>query len=159
MTMKRWKIFVGIFLVFTLGVLSGVLGTGLFIKHQILEFRGGAPFMRDRFLMRRLTNELNLTVGQQEKIGAILADMRTRHQDFFQSRRSEMTKIINNELAVIKKELTAKQQEKLDRLLEKFRRHRPRFHENPPHRRYGTMAHPPLPGAPPPGRESKPRGP
>jgi len=157
--MNRWKIFIGIFLVFALGALSGVLGTGLFIKHRILEFRGGAPFMRDRFLVRRLTNELDLTVGQQEKIGSILTDMRTRHKDFFQARRSEMTKIINNELAAIKKELTAEQQVKLDRLLEKFRRHRPRFHENPPHQRYGTMDHPSLPGHPPPGREGKPRGP
>ncbi|MBW2593566.1 MAG: hypothetical protein JRE58_11335, partial [Deltaproteobacteria bacterium] len=144
--MKRWKIFTGIFLIFALGVVSGVLGTGLFIKHRILEFRGGAPFVRDRFLVRRLTRELDLTVGQQEKICRILTGMRVRHQDFFQARRSEITQIINNELAAIKKELTVEQQEKLDRLLEKLRRHRSRFHDNPPHQRYGSMDHSPLLG-------------
>jgi len=157
--MKRWKIFAGIFLIFALGVVTGVLGTGMFIKHRILEFRGGAPFMRDRFLMHRLTHELDLTVGQQEKIGKILADMRTRHHDFFQTRRAEMTKIIGNELMAIKKELTVAQQEKLDRLLEKFRRHRPRFHDNPPQNPYGAMDHPPLLGHPPPDQEGKPRSP
>lgn len=130
--MKRWKIFAGIFLVFALGVVSGVLGTGVFIKHRVLEFRGGAPFMRDRFLMHRLTRELDLTGTQQEKIGRILKGMRTRHQDFFRARRAEMTRIIDSELAVVKKELTAGQQDKLDRLLEKFRRHRRRFHDTKP---------------------------
>jgi uncharacterized coiled-coil protein SlyX len=129
--MKKWKIFTGIFLIFVIGVLSGVLGTGLFVKHRIVEFRGGAPFMRDRFLMRRLTRELDLTAPQQEKIGATLAGMRTRHKDFFQARRAEMAKIINSELAAVKKELTEKQQEKLDQLMEKFRRHRSRFHDKP----------------------------
>jgi hypothetical protein len=143
--MKKWKIFTGIFLIFAIGVLSGVLGTGLFIKHRIVEFRGGAPFMRDRFLMRRLTSELDLTAQQQEKVGAILAGMRTRNKDFFQTRRAEMAKIINNELSAVKKELTGEQQKKLDQLMEKFRRHRHRFHDKPPSP-CGPMGTMPLPG-------------
>ena len=129
--MKKWKIFTGIFLVFAIGVLSGVLGTGLFVKHRIVEFRSGAPLMRDRFLMRRLTRELDLTEKQQEKVGTILTGMRTRHKDFFQARRAEMAKIINSELAAVKKELTGEQQKKLDQLMKNFSRHRSRFHDNP----------------------------
>jgi uncharacterized coiled-coil protein SlyX len=152
--MKKWKIFTGIFLIFVIGVLSGVLGTGLFVKHRIVEFRGGAPFMRDRFLMRRLTRELALTEKQQEKVGTILTGMRTRHKDFFQARRAEMAKIINSELAAVKKELTGEQQKKLDQLMEKFRRHRPRFHDKPPKRPNGRMDCPA-----PPDQEGKLRSP
>jgi hypothetical protein len=76
-----WKATVGVALVFVLGCLTGVLGSGVFFAHRTTVFlqRGSAGYVE--LLEWRLTRNLDLDADQKEKIhGYFMENLSDRKQ-------------------------------------------------------------------------------
>jgi len=128
--MKRLKVCIGILLIFILGMLSGTLGTGFFIKHRIGRFvRGDGPFPPIRIL-ERLSAKLDLSKPQQMEIEKILKQAHDQLIEFRRGYRPEFEKIFNDTIEQMKEKLDSRQKQKLDKLTERLK-HRFRNHPGP----------------------------
>lgn len=134
--MKRWKIITALVLVFILGGLIGIVGTGMVLKHGA-PFGPRGPEGRKAFLMKRLERKLDLTAAQKVRVGAIVDRRHARARDHFRQHRQEMHAFMAQSFVEIRKELTPEQQPKLDALQaemeERFRKRARRFHHPPGH--------------------------
>ncbi|MBL0716406.1 MAG: hypothetical protein JJV98_22240, partial [Desulfosarcina sp.] len=65
--MKRWKIIISLTLVFILGVMAGVVGTGLAVKHP-LPYGNRGPEGRKAFFIKRLERKLDLAADQKVRV-------------------------------------------------------------------------------------------
>ena len=143
--MNRLKLATGIVLIFALGVLCGVLGSGMYFKQRIDHFRESGPQTRKELLMKRLTRRLELTPQQQEKVAVIFEEMRGQLFSLRTKHRPDLERIREQGHARIKAILTAEQQIQFDEMMKRLkkRRHRkaPPFGEHGPGGRPG----PPLP--------------
>ena len=117
--MKRWKLFAGIVLVFTLGGLAGSLGMGWYIKKKMTPLRM-APKTRRTFIIEKLTRKLDLTDKQIPRIEKILAEVDLKRRQYH----IEIRKIRTESISQMKKELTPDQQTKLDKLHRKWEQRR-----------------------------------
>ena len=117
--MTRWKLIIGIALVFILGALAGSIGAGYYFKHQhpprITDSKA-----RTAFIMERLSKELNLTQDQRAKIGEIVGQIEEKRRDYFMKGHEETERLVDQ----IRKELSDDQQKKYDALREKFEKRR-----------------------------------
>ncbi len=126
--MKRLKVCIGILLIFILGMLSGTLGTGFFIKHRIGSFvRGEGPPPPIRVL-ERLSAKLNLSKPQQMEIEKILKQAHDQLIEFRQVYSPKFEKIFNDTIEQIKQKLDSRQKQKLDKLTERLKHC---FHKHP----------------------------
>ena len=123
--MKRVKLVAGICLVFLLGVLVGTLGTGLYFKYRIDRFGPGRhPPRVKEHLLKKLTNELDLTKEQAVEIEVIITSTRNKMDEIREKHLPEIKKIADQSFELMKEKLRPEQIEKLDKLLEKFKRNR-----------------------------------
>ena len=113
--MKRWKLFTGIFLVFMLGVLSGTLGTSIYVRHEMKSVHQD-PKARRAFVIERLTRRLDLKENQISKIEKILEELDQRRQEY----RQEIRKMRTESISRMEKELTPEQQRKFEQLQEEW---------------------------------------
>ena len=109
--MKRWKLIAGIILVFVLGVLSGTLGTGLYMKQKMKPIRQDQKARRTA-IIEKLTRGLDLKEDQIPKIEKILDEIDQKRREY----RQEIRKMRTESISQMKKELTPEQQKKLDQL-------------------------------------------
>jgi hypothetical protein len=129
--MQKWKIVAGLLLVFVLGALSGVLGTGMVLKRHH-PFFSKAPEGRKAFIMKRLTRKLDLTAEQQVRIEAIVDRVQSETFEQMREGRRFMREQLQKGFAEIRKELTPEQQLKFDQMQAERERRRQergeRFH-------------------------------
>lgn len=134
--MKRWKIITSFALVFILGGMAGVVGTGVVIKHGTPFSRRG-PEGHKAFFMQRLERKLDLSAAQKTRVAAIVGRRHDQARERFRQHRQEMHAFKTQGFAEIRQELTPEQQIKLDELqseMEKrFERRGRRFHHPPGH--------------------------
>lgn len=109
--MKRWKLIAGIILVFVLGVLSGTLGTGFYVKQKMKPIRHDSKARRT-VIIEKLTRGLDLKESQIPKIEKILDEIDQKRREY----RQEIRKMRTESISQMKKELTPEQQIKLDEL-------------------------------------------
>lgn len=132
--MKRWKIITALTLVFVLGVLTGVVGTGMAFKHG-LPFGQRGPEGRKAFIMKRLERKLDLTADQKVRVAAIVDRRHNQAREQFRRHRQALQAFMTQSFAEIRTELTPEQQVKLDALQaemeERFRKRGRRFHHPP----------------------------
>lgn len=119
----RWKLISGLLLVFVLGILTGSLGTGLYLKHRLAPLIK-EPRTRKTFIMKRLSKELHLTSDQKTKIEPIVDQMIEKRREYYLKNRPEIKKIMAQGFAQIREELNEEQRKKLDALREKFKKRR-----------------------------------
>jgi len=123
--MNRWKITLRYGLFFMLGLVLGMTGSHLALKHRFARDMQDRPAAQRQMMMRHLTRELQLTKPQQIEIERIvdtqlqaLFVLRDRHQPevqaIFQQAKDEM-----------KPHLLPKQQQKLDQIMERMQKHGP----------------------------------
>ena len=123
MKMNKIKVVAGVLLVFSLGVLIGVLGTHLHIQHRIEKFAKGGPFAR-MLSIKKLSAELDLTTLQKAEIEKIVDGGIAQFHEFRRKYRPEIEKIIGHTIELIKEKLDDEQKQKMDDLHEKFRKRR-----------------------------------
>jgi len=119
----RWKLISGLLLVFALGILTGSLGTGLYLKHRLAPLIK-EPRTRKTFIMKKLSKELHLTSDQKTKIEPIVDQMIEKRREYYLKNRPEIKKIMAQGFAQIREELNEEQRKKLDALREKFYKRR-----------------------------------
>ena len=124
--MKRWKLIIGIALVFILGALAGSISTGVYFKHRYPP-RITDPKARKAFIMEKLSKELSLTQDQKAKIGEIIEQIEEKRREYFIKRQVEIEKLVDQ----MRKELNSDQQKKYDALREKFEKRKKAREEGP----------------------------
>ena len=132
--MQRWKIITALVLVFILGILTGVVGTGMALKHGP-PFGARSPEGRKAFIMKRLERKLDLTAEQRVRVAAIVDRRHQEAHEQFRRHRQALQAFMAQSFAEIRKELTPAQQVKLDafqaELEDRFRKRGRRFHHPP----------------------------
>ncbi len=71
--MRKWKLMAGVLLIFSAGVLVGSFCTGYGISYFYDRFKGDQKYRVD-FILKRLTQELDLSDSQRKEIRTILFD-------------------------------------------------------------------------------------
>lgn len=117
--MNRWKLIIGIALVFILGALAGSISTGAYLKHRYPS-RITDPKARKAFILNKFSRELNLTPEQKAKVENILEQIEEKRREYFLQTRPEIEALMDQ----IRKELNEDQQKKFDALREKFEQRR-----------------------------------
>lgn len=121
--MNKFKLAIGVILVFLVGIFAGSLGTGIYFKQRISRITSGGPQVQVRagMVMNRLSNKLNLTDAQRIEVEKIVQDSQ---QKIFALRRKvlpEMEEITEQSFLLIKNKLNNAQNEKLDALYKKIK--------------------------------------
>lgn len=152
--MSKWKIWVGLLVLFLSGVLIGSVGTRMYVRHKISGmFAKERPVIRDLFF-RRLTRELDLSKEQRREIEQIANRASEKFHTLRGQHRGEAEAILDQAVSEMRKYLSPEQQEQLERIRERMktwrkqRRHRPHPPEHPPPP--GMKGHLPPPPRPPP---------
>ena len=132
--MNRWQVILRYGLVFMLGLVLGMAGSRLARKHRFAQAMQNRPVAQRQMLMRHLTSQLQLTKPQQIEIKRIvdaqlkaLSDLRERHQP-------EVQAIFQQAEDEMKPHLLSEQQQKLDKIMERMQKQRPRHGARPPPR-------------------------
>ncbi|MCX6993886.1 MAG: hypothetical protein NT011_12195 [Kiritimatiellaeota bacterium] len=130
--MNRWKITLRYGLVFMLGLVLGMAGSHFALKHRFARAMQDRPAAQCKMMMRHLTRQLQLTKPQQIEIKRIvdtqlkaLSDVRERHQP-------EVQAIFQQAEDEMKTHLQPEQQQKLDQIMERMKKHGPMHGGRPP---------------------------
>jgi Spy/CpxP family protein refolding chaperone len=136
--MRKWKLIISVALVFILGVLVGSMGSGLYMKYRFPRHKGTPSEMR-AFMLKRFSQQLDLTEKQSDEFKAIIDQMGERLEDHFRKTHSEIGNIIEPGYSQMREVLIPEQQEKFDELIERLKRdkkkrikHRPPSHPYKP---------------------------
>jgi hypothetical protein len=129
--MKKYKLALGVTLVFILGGLVGSLGTHLYFKHWSERFWKDPSVRREAFL-QRLTRDLGLTEAQQIEFRAIIEEVDGKVVELRRENRAEIKGVLDEGFKLMKEKLNPDQQQKLKALKARHekrqeeRRRRPR---------------------------------
>ena len=130
--MQRWKVILRYGGIFMLGLALGLAGSRLAHKHRFAKAMQNRPVAQRQMMMRHLTRQLQLTKPQQTEIKRIvdaqlkaLSDMRERHQP-------EVQAIFQQAEDEMKPHLLPQQQQKLDQIMQRMQKRRPRHGKRPP---------------------------
>lgn len=110
--MGKWKLFVGVTMVFVLGALAGGVGTKIYMGYQHPIYKRNSE-TRKTFLVNRLTSKLQLKPQQKKHIERVIDEL----TETLRKKRHESRLIIREHFdasfAEMKKVLTPAQQKKL----------------------------------------------
>jgi len=119
------KAVAGVLVVFLLGVVTGVLGTGIVVRYGMRKFAEQAPETHRHIAMRRLTRELKLTDAQQPQVEAIVQSGGQEIRSLLQQSHREFSEILQRKTTELKAILTPEQQQQLDRMVERLQKRWP----------------------------------
>jgi hypothetical protein len=143
--MSKWKIWVGLLVLFLSGVLIGSVGTRMYVRHKISGmFAKERPVIRDLFF-RRLTRELDLSKEQRQEIEQIASRAAEKFHTLRGQHRGEAETILDQAVSEMRKYLSPEQQEQLERIRKRTKTWRKRRGHRP-----HPPGHPPPPPPPPP---------
>ncbi len=128
--MKKWKLYIGLVLVFVLGVVAGSLGDR-FLHKQRFERMRKDPANRKAFFLKKLSGKLNLTEEQRQAFEPILDQIEKRHREHRERERSQMKAIMDEGFSQMSRQLTPDQQEQLDKMHQRALRFLNRPHGPP----------------------------
>jgi hypothetical protein len=121
--MHNVRLATGIILIFLVGAMAGSLATTMFIRHRMEGPGPGGPppHARSAMLVKRLTDDLNLTGDQQQAIRTIAEESERQILGLRKKYLPEMKEIEDRTFALIREKLTAGQQKKLEDLQARLR--------------------------------------
>ena len=122
MNKTKIKVIAGVLVVFLLGVVTGVLGTGIVIRHGIRKFTHRSPDSSHTSLfMKKLSRELNLTEAQKPDVEKIVKEAEVEIRDMIRNSRDEFAKIMQQGHVQLRELLTPEQQQQLDEMFTRMR--------------------------------------
>jgi hypothetical protein len=156
--MSKWKIWVGLLVLFLSGVLIGTVGTRMYVRHKISRmYTKERPVIRDLFF-RRLTRQLDLSEEQRQEIERIASHAAEEFHTLRRQHRGEAEAILDEAVSEMRQYLSPEQQEQMERIRKRMKTWRKRRRHPPPH-----PDHPPPPDMrghlPPPPRPPPPAPP
>ena len=123
--MNRFKLWVGLLLVFILGAFAGSLGTSIYYKDRTERLARYGHSARSHLLLKRLSEELGLTEAQKKEIGHIVDQFHSELSRIKRSVRPDIKKLRDESLVAIKESLTDEQKKKFDELHKRLERWTP----------------------------------
>ena len=165
--MGKGKIWIGLFILFISGVLVGMVGSRMYMRHQISQALSDKRPVFKNLYMKRLDHKLNLTEEQRKRLEKTTDQTAKKFHALRKTHRKQVDALFEQGIAEMKLHLTPEQAAKLDVIHEKMKKRRHRFrhppHQGPgPHGPMGKGGHPPhAPPVPPPDcpRNDHPSGP
>jgi len=118
--MKTFKLLLLVGLVFLAGVVAGVVGTRIAVRHWV-HSAISRPQMVQTAIERRLQWQLQLDAGQQAQVHQILTDARRQLKELRQEYRPQVVEIVSNADAKISALLTPAQQERFEQMKQRNR--------------------------------------
>lgn len=112
--MSRFKLWAGLIVLFGAGVLTGILGTSLYIDAERMPRGDRGPAAQHERMMKRLTQELSLTAQQQTEIDPIVTWAHVAILELRFSHQAEIEDILAKGMTDIKAKLSSAQQAELD---------------------------------------------
>ena len=122
--MKKWRITVGILLVFALGTAAGAYGSRMMFKKHInsVLHAKGPP---GSWAMQRMFGRLELSEAQRKSIDAILVESNKKWEVIQQEFEPEVKALFEKVIEDTKKELTPRQREEIEQMSANIRRRLP----------------------------------
>ncbi|MBM9615182.1 hypothetical protein JWJ90_12920 [Desulfobulbus rhabdoformis] len=127
-TAYKWKIGLGLLLIFGAGLCVGALSTKLIMHHRVAALFEEGPTAIGRIVSQRLTRQLDLNQEQQRMVEQHVRLTQHRILALRKRYQPEANTIIRQAFAGIRKELTPKQQKKLDQIYQKVEHRFAPFH-------------------------------
>ena len=118
--MKTFKLLLLVGLVFLAGVVAGVVGTRIAIRHWVRSAIQ-RPQLVQTLIERRLNRQLRLDVNQQAQVHQILTDARGQLKGLRQEYRPQVVLIVSNADVEISALLTPAQQKRFEKMKEENR--------------------------------------
>lgn len=128
--MKLFKAIAGITAIFALGIMTGVLGTGLMVRHRMEMFHEKGPPPIKPMLMKRLSNRLDLTPAQREAVGKILDELQVQIRELRHDFHPKIKAAFDSSFERIREQLTDAQKRQLEVLLKELPDHFPLFRDS-----------------------------
>ncbi|MGD9157585.1 MAG: hypothetical protein PVG39_04205 [Desulfobacteraceae bacterium] len=127
--MNRFKLVIGVILVFAVGLLAGAICTGIYYKERIKVFAAGGPPMdaKVRMLLDEFSRDLELTDTQRSEIEKILQDAQEQISELRRKTFPQIEEINDKSLELIREKLNDKQREKFNTFYNKIKRFHNRF--------------------------------
>jgi hypothetical protein len=119
--MKSPKLWIGLLVVFLAGLLSGVIISGLVLRHKVRGIIDGGPLVVREMLLQRLSSELKLNAEQLEQIAPIINQA---HEELLKLRlrnQPEIGVIVNEALGSMLVILTPEQAQHLEEMHARFK--------------------------------------
>jgi len=113
--MKTFKLLLLVGLVFLAGVVAGVVGTRIAIRHW-MRLAIDRPQMVQRLIERRLDRQLRLDANQRTRVHQILTDTRGQLKGLRQEYRPQVVLIVSNADVEISTLLTPAQQQRFEKM-------------------------------------------
>ncbi|HXR05656.1 MAG TPA: periplasmic heavy metal sensor [Verrucomicrobiae bacterium] len=113
--MKTFKILLLVGLVFLAGVVAGVVGTRIAIRHWVRSAIQ-RPQMVQTLIERRLNRQLRLDANQQAQVHQILTGARGQLRELRQEYRPQVVLIVSNADVEISALLTPAQQRRFEKM-------------------------------------------
>ena len=114
--MSRSKLWAGLIVLFTAGVLTGIVGTLLYVDSGRMHRGAHGPAAQHERIMKRLAQELSLTAQQRSEIEPIVTRAHVAILELRFSHQAEIEQILTKGMAQLKEKLSATQQPELDRM-------------------------------------------
>jgi hypothetical protein len=114
--MSQLKLTAGLIVLFGAGVLTGVVGTVLYVDSERAHRAERGPAAQHERIMKRLTNELSLTAQQQHDIEPIVSRAHLAILELRFSHQAEIEHILSQGMTELKAVLPSTQQPGLDKL-------------------------------------------
>ena len=130
--MNRWKITLRYGLFFMLGLVLGMAGSQLALKHRFARAMQDRPAAQRQMMMRHLNRELQLTNPQQIEIARILDAQLTALSALRERHQPEVQAIFQQAKDEMKPHLLPDQQQKLDQIMERMQKCGPMHGARPP---------------------------
>lgn len=118
--MKRWKVIVGVLLVFVFGMLAGAIVTHRIYQKRIQHLTSGPPAVR-QFMVRAMTRELRLTPAQQVEVDNAVHDAQREFQAVRKQVQPQVEDILDRAVDRVRKQLDVGQREKFEKWVEQQR--------------------------------------
>ncbi len=119
--MRKWKLVIGVLLIFSLGTLVGSFLTTVYIKNKHPLFKRD-PVIRTKYIMEKLAGKLSLSDQQTPKITEIVRSIESQASELFSQHRQEMKALFEKGMTEMKQELTPDQIQKLEKMREEYRK-------------------------------------
>ncbi len=118
--MKKFKMFVGIALIFFLGGLIGAIGSGLFARHKIENFRKGGPPPVKHIMLKRLSHKLELNESQKKEVDKIVDELQAELHTIMKKHHPEVQSLFEKYFTHIEDKLDQGQRAEFERIKREF---------------------------------------
>ncbi|MCF8131323.1 MAG: hypothetical protein K9N10_22670 [Deltaproteobacteria bacterium] len=120
--MKKWKLWMGMLLIFIAGGVVGAIGTSLVVRHKIVSVIDEGPPAFERLAVQFFSRRLDLSTEQKSQTARIVHDTQENLATIRLRVRPEAIEIISAGMEDIRVLLDSDQQENFDQLYTMMKR-------------------------------------